>query len=59
MHHLEANSFDIRLILRHTSISVLRIKTSESSEARKHATQIYLKEKLFILTLIFAIKQYI
>ena len=59
MRHLEPNSFDIRLILRHTSISILRIKISESSEARKHARQIYLKEKLFILTLIFSIKQYI
>ena len=59
MRHLEPNNFDIRLILKHTSISILRIKISEASEARKHATQIYLNEKLFILTLIFTIKQYI
>ena len=39
MHHLEPNNFDIRLILKHTSISILRIKTSKidewASEARK------------------------
>ena len=35
MRHLEPNNFDIRLILKHTSISILRIKISEASEARK------------------------
>ena len=35
MRHLEPNKFDIRLILKHTSISILRIKISEASEARK------------------------
>ena len=35
MRHLELNNFDIRLILKHTSISVLRIEISEASEARK------------------------
>ena len=35
MHHLEPNNFDIHLILKHTSISILRIKISEASEARK------------------------
>ena len=32
MRHLEPNNFDIRLILKHASISVL---ISEASEARK------------------------
>ena len=35
MRHLEPNNFDIRLILKNTSISVLRIKISEASEAIK------------------------
>ena len=35
MRHLEPNNFDIRLILKHTGISILRIKISEASEARK------------------------
>ena len=35
MRHLESNNFDICLILKHTSISILRIKISEASEARK------------------------
>ena len=32
MRHLEPNNFDIRLILKHTSISILRIKISEIGE---------------------------
>ena len=39
MRHLEPNNFDIRLILKHISISILRIEISEirewASEARK------------------------
>ena len=35
MCHLEPNNFDIRLILKQTSIFILRIKISEASEARK------------------------
>ena len=32
MRYLEHNNFNIRLILKHTSISILRIKTSEIGE---------------------------
>ena len=32
MRYLERNNFDIRLILKHTSISILRIKISEIGE---------------------------
>ena len=35
MRQLEPNNFDIRLVLKHTSIFILRIKISEASEARK------------------------
>ena len=35
MSHLEPNNFDIRLILKHANISILRIKISEATEARK------------------------
>ena len=39
MRHLESNNFDICLILKHTSVSILRIEISEirewASEARK------------------------
>ena len=35
MRQFEPNNFDIRLILKHTSISILRIKISEVSEVRK------------------------
>ena len=35
MRRLEPNNFNIRLILKHNSISILRIKISEASEARK------------------------
>ena len=32
MRYLEPNNFDIRLILKHTNISILRIKISEIGE---------------------------
>ena len=35
MRHLEPNNFDIRVILKHTSIPIWRIKISEASGARK------------------------
>ena len=35
MRDLEPNNFNIRLILKHTSISIWRIKISEASEAGK------------------------
>ena len=59
MRQLEPNSFDFHLILKRTSISILRIKISEASKGREkssfkyYTTQIYLNEKLFMVTLIF------
>ena len=37
MRHLESNNFDIRLILKHTSISILIIKISEIGEWESEA----------------------
>ena len=51
MRHLEPNNFDIRLIFKHTSISILRIKISEigewASEARKTKFQVTYYTNIF------------
>ena len=47
MRHLEPNNFDIRLILKHASISILRIKISEASEARRTKFQVTCNTNIF------------
>ena len=47
MRHLEPNDFDIRLIFKHRSISILRIKISEASEARKTKFQVTYYTNIF------------